>query len=834
MRPVTAESASGISANAATPARTAHRTAAGAPISPSANQTPAATSSPGTANAAAPASPSALKARTARRVSAGLISPSPAAPAGRRAPQWAHAADPAVASRGAPQAGQAVGGAGASGTGAFRRGFGQTNAARPVRFKRVPEMPALSRRAFHAAAAAAALARPAAADGPGERGPQFPRMLQRFYEAKLAAHAARVRAELDAVDSPESAAAHAADLRNRIAARFGPKPPRTPLNARVAGTLDRGTYRVERLTYESRPGLLVAANLYIPAGDGPHPGVLGLCGHSRLGKAEPKYQAFAVELAAAGFATLVIDPIGQGERVQWPDGKGSSLFGGPTGEHNQLDSLMRPAGQWFGAWRAWDGVRGIDYLESRGDVSTAPFLGVTGNSGGGTLTCLVAGWDARVSAAAPGCFVTTFARNLRNELPADAEQCPPGALAAGLDHHSFLVPTLLGEGRGGEPGTVAVLAKRADFFDIRGTREAFGRLAYISQAAGLPARHATLTVAPGVHGYDPPLRRAMVEAFCGAAGRPVPPPFTFDRPEPPEALFATPAGSVAEAGSIPVWKLLRDDLPEPTARPVTAAAVRAALNLGETPADPPAFDLSPWRSARGLPSSHASRYAVHSEPHVTVPVLRLQGERMDGPPPVTARPALLLVAHRGADAAFGPADEGDPRTSQFARSLPGRFPGAVIYGCDVRGTGATEPGTVGPGEASNPYGSNYMYAAHARMLGESTLAGRVRDALAAWRFVAASHTGALHLAGDRWGAIPALLTAVLLLEERVPATLTLTGLPESWRALVEDDHANWPVALLPHGVLAHFDLPDALAAVRGSLGGRLTVEDRASTRDGAA
>ena len=307
------------------------------------------------------------------------------------------------------------------------------------------------------------------------------------------------------------------------------------------------------------------------------------------------------------------------------------------------------------------------------------------------------------------------------------------------------------------------------------------------------------------------------------------------RPNRPEALFATPAGSVTGAGSVPVWKLLRETLPKPAARPATAAVVRAALSLGKLATDPPAFDLSPWRSARGLPSSHASRYQVRNEPGVTVPVLRLQGERMDGPPPVTARPAVLLIAHRGADAAFGPSDEADPRTSPFARSLPGRFPDRQIYGCDVRGTGATEPGTVGPGAALDPYGSNYLYAAYARMLGESILAGQLRDALAAWRFVAAHHTGPLHLAGDRWGALPALLAAVLLLEtDRPPATVTLSGLPESWRALVEDDRANWPVGLLPQGVLDHFDLPDALARVRSALGDRLTVQNPTGPRDGAA
>ena len=709
--------------------------------------------------------------------------------------------------------------------------------------------PPLSRRSFTAVSAAACVApavRRAAAANPDDLGPRYPRMLQEYHEAKLAGHAARVRAELAAVDSPETAAAHAADLRRRLADCFGPKPDRTPLNAKTTGTLRRDGYRVELLTYESRPGLLVTANLYLPdgpnAGPGPHPGVLGVCGHSRVGKADPKYQAFARELAAAGFAVLVVDPIGQGERYQWPDAGGGTRLAGPVSEHNQLDALMRPLGEWFGAWRAWDGVRGIDLLGERDDISTAPFLGVTGNSGGGTLTCLVGAWDDRVTAPAPSCYVSTLARNLHNELPTDAEQCPPRALEQGLDHHSFVTPALLGEGRDG-PGTATILAKRADFFDVRGTREAFGRLAHLARAAGLPADRATLTVAPGVHGYDPPLRRAMVEAFCRAAGRPVPPERPEPDPEPPEALFATPTGSVIAAGATPVYELVEALLPaEADPRPTDAAAVRAALHLpdelswdGEHGSPP--FDLRPWRSSKGLPGRHAARYAVASEPRIDVPVLRLQEERMDGPPPPTDRPAALLVAHRGADAAFykGEGSDGDPRSSAFARSLPGRFPDAVVYGCDVRGTGSTEPGTAGPDEALDAYGSNYMYAAYARMWNEPVLGGRVRDALAAWAFVAARHTGALHLCGDRWGAIPAALAAVLLLEGgRKPATVTLSGLPESWRALVKDDRSNWPVGVLPSGVLRRFDLPDVLARLRQDLGDGLTVETPAGPRDGGA
>src|SRR6266513_1081578 len=50
---------------------------------------------------------------------------------------------------------------------------------------------------------------------------------------------------------------------------------RTPLTARVIGTVERPGYRIEKLTFESRPRLYVTANLYVPAGSGRHPAILG-------------------------------------------------------------------------------------------------------------------------------------------------------------------------------------------------------------------------------------------------------------------------------------------------------------------------------------------------------------------------------------------------------------------------------------------------------------------------------------------------------------------------------------------------------------------------------
>ena len=81
------------------------------------------------------------------------------------------------------------------------------------------------------------------------------------------------------------------------------------------------------------------------------------------------------------------------------------------------------------------------------------------------MTTWLCGVEQRWTMAAPSCFVTTFRRNLENELPADTEQCPPRVLALGLDHDDFLAAMA--------PKPVIILAKERDFFDVRGSQEAF-------------------------------------------------------------------------------------------------------------------------------------------------------------------------------------------------------------------------------------------------------------------------------------------------------------------------------------------------------------------------
>jgi dienelactone hydrolase len=231
-----------------------------------------------------------------------------------------------------------------------------------------------------------------------------------------------------ALKTKADAEAYVADVRKKAQLCFGPFPEKTPLNPRVTGIVERDAYRIEKVIFESRPRFFVTANLYVPKGRTfPLPGVVGSCGHSENGKAVEAYQSFSQGLARLGYVVLIFDPIGQGERSQYVHQEARVRPRIGVGEHLHAGNQQFLVGEGFASWRAWDGIRALDYLLSRPEVDPR-HVGITGNSGGGTMTTWLCAVEPRWTMAAPGCFVTTFRRNLENELPADTEQCPPRAL----------------------------------------------------------------------------------------------------------------------------------------------------------------------------------------------------------------------------------------------------------------------------------------------------------------------------------------------------------------------------------------------------------------------
>ncbi|MBR4223163.1 MAG: prolyl oligopeptidase family serine peptidase, partial [Victivallales bacterium] len=238
-----------------------------------------------------------------------------------------------------------------------------------------------------------------------------------YYVAKLRKKRSRRQFLLSSLTTRDEALAYQELVRKNVQEAFGPYPEKSPLEARVTGTLECEGYRIEKVLFCSRPGYLVSANLYIPDGlTEAAPAVLGACGHSGLGKACEAYQKYAIRLAKNGFVVLIYDPVHQGERDQYVNLDYLGAGAGLCAAHNVMAKQLELVGESMPAWRMWDGIRALDYLLTRPEVDPSR-VGITGNSGGGTLTEWIWANEPRLAFAAPSCHVTTFLGNLENELP---------------------------------------------------------------------------------------------------------------------------------------------------------------------------------------------------------------------------------------------------------------------------------------------------------------------------------------------------------------------------------------------------------------------------------
>lgn len=635
----------------------------------------------------------------------------------------------------------------------------------------------------------AADARPAAPAAPLNR---FPRMVQEYYVAKLRENEHRSLAALDKLKTAADAEAYVRQARAKIQACFGPWPERTPLNPRTTGVVDRDTYRIEKIIFESRPKFYVTGNLYVPnKASFPAPAVVGVCGHSPNGKAWTAYQSFCQGLARQGYVAFIIDPLGQGERLQLVNDELKSRIYPGTGEHLMLGNQQLLVGEFLGSWRAWDGIRALDYLLTREEVDPK-HVGITGSSGGGTMTTWLAGVDQRWAMAAPSSFVTTFRRNMENELPADTEQCPPGALARGLEQFDFLVALA--------PKPVIVLAQELDNFDARGSAETVERLKRVYKLLG-HEDNASLYVGPGPHGYGQDAREAMYACFNRACDRDASssePPLVI---EDEQTLWCTPKGQVAAIGSRPVFSFTRD-IAASQARGrgspsgnALIAAVRETLKPGDRVRAPDFRILRPRKGRFQLPWN--SFYALETEPGILSIVTRPSAEPHHSRPPRATNRVILYVAHDSSDRELG--DE--PLLGELTQGEPA----ATLYACDVRGLGESRPNTCGDNTYASAYGCDYFYAIHAVMLERPYIGRRTHDVLATIDWLLSFGHRDVHLIGKGYGSLPAAFAA--LLHPRV-AQVTLKNAPKSYTDIVNAELYKWPLSSFVPGVLKHFDLPD--------------------------
>lgn len=641
-----------------------------------------------------------------------------------------------------------------------------------------------------------------AAPAPLDPPRRFPRMVHDYYLRKVRTIERR-GLELKAnLKTKADAEAYVKSVQAKIKRCFAPFPAqKCPLNPQITGVVERDAYRIEKVIFESRPRYFVTANLYIPKGkSGPMPAVVGSCGHAAEGKGGEAYQAFSQGLARMGYVCLIYDPIGQGERGQYFDDHHELIYPGSTHQHNMAGNQQCLVGDFLGSWRAWDGIRALDYLLTRPEVDPK-HVGITGNSGGGTMTTWLCGVENRWTMAAPSCFVTTWRRNLENELPQDSEQNPPRGLGLDLDHDDYLAAMA--------PKPVIILAKEQDFFDVRGSEEAYQRLKRLYALLGAE-ENIQFFAGPTTHGYSQENREAMYGFFnkvTGVSDAKTEPALTI---EDQKTLWCTPEGQVEFLKSRSIHSFTAAKARQLAAkRPklqgdALRKAVISTLHLPEwKPEQAPDYRILRPGKSRGYPAKAHMTYAVSTEPEMLALVTMLSNDTWYSRPPKPARPrAVLYVADKSADEEL----RNEPLIQEIIQA---EGADVSVFACDVRGIGDSLPLTTG-GDPLGYYGPDFFYSSYAIMLNRPYVGGKVYDVLRVLDWLASTGRTEVHLVARGWGAIPAVFAAYL--SDRVKQ-VTLKNHLTSYLDVTQAEHYKWPLSAFTPGVLRQFDLPDLHAAL---------------------
>ncbi len=214
-----------------------------------------------------------------------------------------------------------------------------------------------------------------------------------------------------------------------------PMPSKTPLNVVRHGQVERDEYTIEKVYFESVPGFYVTGNLYRPRHvQGKVPGVLFAHGHwqdARLSQeseaklrqeiatgeerfergGRSRFQSMCVQLARMGCVVWQWDMLSDSDALQLsrevvhtfakqrPEMNRTERWGlySPQAEAH-LQSIM--------GLQTLNAVRSLDFLLSLPEVDPER-TAITGASGGGTQTMLLAAIDPRIKLSFPAVMVST-------------------------------------------------------------------------------------------------------------------------------------------------------------------------------------------------------------------------------------------------------------------------------------------------------------------------------------------------------------------------------------------------------------------------------------------
>ncbi len=583
---------------------------------------------------------------------------------------------------------------------------------------------------------------------------------------------------------------------------IGGQPERTPLHVRTVGGFEREHYRVEKLLYETQPNLHVPANLYIPKSHRPpFPGVLFQMGHTANGKAGATYQRCCQGLAQLGYLVLGFDPMGQGERIYYPDAPGThSRLRSPTSEHSQAGRQMLLVGHSATRMQVWDAMRSLDVLASHPMVDPKR-IGATGQSGGGTTTMFLSAVDDRISAAVVCSGITENVACANYIAPGstdDAEQDFPESGTLGFDRWDLLYPLA--------PKPLFVSVSDRDFFGtyspsyISSGWEEFKKLRKVYAVLGHEDRIGWGGT-PLPHGLSYDTRLLVYRWFARwLKGENTPvevePPTKLEEDS---TLWVCPSGNTVRSfsGETP-FSLTR------AAMPATRKPEDLKTLLG---AEMPPARLAA-RVLKQVPSEECRIEAVEipSGPHVWLPAWVFRPAAG-----AAVKSALLLIEPNGRNGA------GWHEGGLYQR-LAGD--GHIVCVPDLRGVGDLTP-EMGRGAAHHAASHNREeeWAWGSLILGKPLLGQRVTDILAALEAFrhhqGVGNTPIVVAARDKM-TVPAQLAAGL--DSNFAALYLSEGLL-SFRNIVETESYTHPFVNFIPGILRHTDLTELPGPKRVMLAG---------------
>lgn len=629
-------------------------------------------------------------------------------------------------------------------------------------------------------------------------------MMHRYLSRHVDAAVERWKIDYEKRTTPEQITAYQRQLREAFLNAIGGLPDRTPLEPQVTGTIARPGYRVEKIIFQSQPKHYVTALLFVPNAEKfqpPYPGVVVPCGHAKPAKGHDTYQSIGALLALNGVVTLVFDPIDQGERLQFVREGPTDLWG--VRAHITLGMGSILLGRNTARFEIWDGIRAIDYLQSRPEVDPQR-IGITGNSGGGTQTSYLMALDERIHAAAPSCYITSLPRLLATIGPQDAEQCIFGQLAFGGDHADWIMMRA--------PSPVLVCAATKDFFDIGGSWDTVRYAKRLYTRMGFSA-NVDILENDTEHNYNKHQREGAARwlvRWLLDEDRPVIEPSITLLTEP--EYTCTPDGNVMSLAEARSAYDLNEDYEKELAKRRTASwATGDRTTLFEqvrrlTGIRP--MDALPKPKVESLETVAQTKYKVeklliHPEEGVTLPALFFLPDK-------TKADGVVLYLHEDGKAA----DAG--RDGAIERLVHN---GNAVLAVDLRGTGQTQAAVSKDGG----YSDEYKDAMVAYMLGRSMVGMRAEDVLLCARYAAERVAGdkqqPIQLVAIGNVGVPALHAAAL--EPELFAITRLSRSLISWSNVIHNRINKGLAVNLVHGALTHYDLPDLVA----TLGEKITVSE---------